>query len=144
MKYMVLVNGKWMVAVDAESVCAAEHVILDKFADSINKNGTITGALAFDRDGMKTDYYFRLLENSQTISFETLEWKIGYLDGLVENIQKAKDEEDCINHEIDEIEDRINRLAESLKEKREELDLAHEYTVMQVEKMEEKRKAFCE
>lgn len=76
MKHMVMVNGKYMVAVEADSNCAAEHAILDKFADEINSYQVIESALAFDKKEMKGNYFFECLETCETISMGELEAKV--------------------------------------------------------------------
>ena len=50
MKFMVEVNAKYLVSVEADSALGAEHYILDTF------RGT-WGANAFDREALATDTF---------------------------------------------------------------------------------------
>ena len=64
MKYIVEVNAKWLVSVEAESALQAEHKVLDY-------NG-IWGALAFDRDMMKTDTFAGAVQGCEMVSMTEL------------------------------------------------------------------------
>lgn len=66
MKFMVMVNNKFMVSVEAESNLAAEHKILDDIYDGMQS------ALAFDKESMKTDHFRGCLLGCETISFNEL------------------------------------------------------------------------
>lgn len=61
MKHFVMVNGKFMTTVDADSCAAAEHMILD------NIPGT-QSALAFDADGMTTETFRGCLLSCELVS----------------------------------------------------------------------------
>lgn len=65
MKYLVYVNAKFMVSIEANSALSAEHKALD--LEGIDR------ALAFDADMMKTETFRACLMDSETISFEELE-----------------------------------------------------------------------
>jgi len=64
MKYIVEVNAKWLVSIEAESVLQAEHKILEY-------NG-IWGALGFDRDMMKTDTFAGAVQGCEMVSMDEL------------------------------------------------------------------------
>ena len=66
MKFMVMVNNKFMVSVEAESNLAAEHKFLDDIYDGMQS------ALAFDKESMKTDHFRGCLLGCETISFNEL------------------------------------------------------------------------
>ena len=57
--YVVMVNNKYMMRVQAESKCGAEHVVLDRFSDEINKYHVITDVQVFDQDDLKTTWFLR-------------------------------------------------------------------------------------
>ena len=61
MKHFVMVNGKFMTTVDADSCAAAEHMILD------NIPGT-QSALAFDADSMTTETFRGCLLSCEMVS----------------------------------------------------------------------------
>lgn len=64
MKYIVEVNAKWLVSIEAESLSNAEHKVLEY-------NG-IWGALAFDRAMMKTDTFAGAVQGCEMVSMNEL------------------------------------------------------------------------
>ena len=65
MKYIVWVNQKFLVKVEAESYGGAEHKILD------NYDG-ICAAQAFSIEDTRTDYFASVLETAEMISLDEL------------------------------------------------------------------------
>lgn len=108
MRYLVVVNQKYIVSVEAESACGAEHVILD------NISGT-EGAQAFDRKSIKTETFTWYLENCETVSYETLrqigeeysEKVVEYTDCKVE-LSKANDEMEELKRKMEALQNEIN------------------------------------
>ena len=64
MKYIVEVNAKWLVSVEADSALKAEHKLLDY-------NG-IWGALAFDNKMIKTDTFLGAVQGCEMVSMSEL------------------------------------------------------------------------
>lgn len=64
MKYIVEVNAKWLVSVEADSLLKAEHNLLDY-------NG-IWGAMAYDREMMKTDTFMGAVQSCGMVSMDEL------------------------------------------------------------------------
>lgn len=64
-KYIVSVNCKYLVTVEANSMLGAEHKCLDLKG--------IRYAQAFDQDGIKTDTFAGCMLTEKTVSFEELE-----------------------------------------------------------------------
>ena len=64
MKYIVEVNAKYLVSIEAESCLNAEHKLLEYDG--------IWGALAFDRDTMKTDTFAGAVQGCEMISMDEL------------------------------------------------------------------------
>lgn len=64
MKYIVEVNAKWLVSIEAETALQAEHKILEY-------NG-IWGALAFDNKSIKTDTFLGAVQGCEMISMAEL------------------------------------------------------------------------
>jgi hypothetical protein len=64
MKYIVEVNAKYLVSIEAESLCDAEHKLLDY-------NG-IWGAMAYDRPMMKTDTFAGAVQGCEMVSMTEL------------------------------------------------------------------------
>ena len=90
--YVVMVNNKYMMRVQAESKCGAEHVVLDRFSDEINKYHVITGAQAFDQNDLKTTWFYR--DYFSRCDLISMRW----LEELVENyVSTMQDLEDMGN-----------------------------------------------
>ena len=64
MKYIVEVNAKYLVSVEADSALKAEHKLLDY-------NG-IWGALAFDNKTIKTDTFLGAVQGCEMVSMAEL------------------------------------------------------------------------
>lgn len=64
MKYIVDVNAKWMVNVEAESALNAEHKMLDLEG--------VWGANAYDREGMMTECFRDTVQFREFLSMEEL------------------------------------------------------------------------
>lgn len=116
MKYMVLVNQKFMVAVETEgSMAAAEHVILDNYQG-------IAGAQAFDRAALHTNYFVDVLQDAETISLGELKAMSDRYEEAYVELSKRMDEEKKV---VDEIE----RLKELIAQKESELSPLHHATM---------------
>ena len=101
MKYMVLVNRKFMVAVEKDgSNAAAEHVILDNFDG-------IQGAQAFDRAEMKSNYFADVFQDSETISMKELERMSLYYREAYRLLAEKRDAVKAIKDEIRELEEKL-------------------------------------
>lgn len=113
MKYMVMVNNKYMTQVEVDgSACAAEHVILDDIRYGM------TSALAFDAAAMKTEHFNACFQSCTLVSIEELRRKSTFVQAEVENaIAAAELERNKVISQIDslkakqrELEYEINRL----------------------------------
>ena len=82
MKHFVMVNGKFMVSLEAETCSMAEHLILDRIP------GT-QSALAFDAETMKTDYFRNCLLSCEMISHHSLAARFADRRGANEAYKKA-------------------------------------------------------
>lgn len=87
--YVVMVNNKYMMRVQAESKCGAEHVVLDRFSDEINKYHVITGAQAFDSDDLKTTWFFR--DYFSRCDLISMRWLEELVDDYVRTMQDMED-----------------------------------------------------
>jgi hypothetical protein len=102
MKYIVEVNAKYLVSIEADSALRAEHAILDYDG--------IWGALAFDSEAMKTDCFRGACLGCETISMKELEAiSKAYADAYVEKA-KAEDAHKAANDEVERLEELL-RLA---------------------------------
>lgn len=82
MKHFVMVNGKFMVSLEAESCSMAEHLILD------NIPGT-QSALAFDAESMLTETFRGCLLSCEMISHHSLAARFADRRGANEAYKKA-------------------------------------------------------
>ena len=102
MKYIVEVNAKWLVRVEAESALQAEHKVLDY-------NG-IWGALAFDRDMMKTDTFAGAVQGCEMVSMTELITMVNDAMDKKALAVKAKVARDENTAAIEEMEKRLAEL----------------------------------
>ena len=86
MKYIVVVNQKYIVSVEAESELSAEHKILDDIYYGI------TGAQAFDQKSIKTDCFWGLVLGCETISFDELKKISDQYKEAQEHLEKREQE----------------------------------------------------
>ena len=117
--YVVMVNDKYMMRVQAESKCGAEHVLLDRFSEEINKYHVITGAQAFDSDDLKTTWFFR--DYFSRCDLISMRW----LEELVEDyVSTMQDLEDMSNLliEANKMVDTKEAELEQAEKKRDELE----------------------
>ena len=113
MKYIVEVNAKWLVSVEAESALHAEHKVLDY-------NG-VWGALAFDRDAMKTDTFAGAVQGCEMVSMTELITMVNDAMDKKALAVRAKEARDENAATIEEMEKRLAELKATQK------DLARDY-----------------
>ena len=102
MKYIVEVNAKFLVSVEAETPLRAEHLVLEYDG--------IWGAMAFDQASMKTETFAGVVMNCETISMAELETvSKEYAEAYVEKA-KAVDAHTAADDEVKRLEELL-RLA---------------------------------
>ena len=133
--YVVMVNDKYMMRVQAESKCGAEHVVLDRFSEEINKYHVITDAQAFDSDDLKTTWFFR--DYFSRCDLISMRW----LEELVEDyVSTMQDLEDMSNLliEANKMVDTKEAELEQAEKKRDELErCVHDYTAQRKHQAED-------
>lgn len=98
MKYMVMVNGKYMTQVEVEgSALSAEHYLLNDVRYGIES------AQAFTDKEMKTDYFIGLMQHCQLITINEI-------------IRMSEFAKKRTEHEIKSIKDLIARVDEQIEE----------------------------
>ena len=108
--YMVITRiggNDYMVKVQAESLCSAEHQILDMGICGRNEYG-VDGAQAFGAEEMKTGCFIQMALTSETISMDELETIISERNARIKAQDEAEDR-------IREIEKQMKKLAEELE-----------------------------
>ena len=98
MKYIVEVNAKWLVSIEAESLIQAEHKILDLDG--------IWGALAFDKAMMKTETFVGAVQFCEMISMDELKDYVDQYEVGWKNVAKLKDALTMAEHELNDAETR--------------------------------------
>lgn len=106
MKYIVDVNAKWMVNVEAESALNAEHKMLDLEG--------VWGANAYDRDGMMTDCFRDTVQFREFLSMEELA-------NMTMAVAMPKAEMELLKKQCTEQERRIQELEKALADAKKEL-----------------------
>lgn len=101
MKYLVVVNQKYIVAVEAESELGAEHKILDDIYYGI------TGAQAFDQKSIRTDCFYWLMQDCKTVSYEELE-------KMSKSYKEAQETLEQREQELKEAQKRMKELQEQM------------------------------
>lgn len=119
MKYMVMVNNKYMTQVEVEgSACAAEHVILDDLRYGI------VSALAFDAEAMKTEHFNACFQSCDLVTIDQLRRKCKSVQVQIDiAISEAQRKQDEITAQIEALKAKqrdlgyeINRLRGSVGE----------------------------
>ena len=126
MKYIVEVNAKWLVNIEAESALNAEHKLLEY-------NG-IWGANAYDRAALKTDTFAGAVQFDEFVSMGEL---IAMINDTCDKKVLAVKAQAAANENKAVIEEMEKRLAE-LKAAQKDLDRAYSDTKYQFDRAEEK------
>lgn len=119
MKYIVEVNAKWLVSVEAESAYQAEHKVLDLDG--------IWGALAFDKDMMKTETFMGVVQFCEMISMDELKDYVDQYDVAWHEFALAKDKHTVCESEVESLEAMLAKAKESLRKATEEMNNAEEH-----------------
>lgn len=96
MKYIVIVNQKYLTTVDANTHGGAEHKILDNVFFGIET------CQAFRIEEMTTDTFKALAENCETISYAELKEKAKVYEETLTEIEKTKDRIEKREKEVQE------------------------------------------
>ena len=87
--YIVMVNNKYMMRVQAESKCGAEHVVLDRFSEEIEKYKVITNIQVFGRDDLKTEWFYR--DYFSRCDLISMRWLEELVEDYVSTMQDLED-----------------------------------------------------
>ena len=103
MKYIVEVNAKYLVSVEASSCLNAEHMLL-------NYNG-VWGALAFDQRATKTDTFLGAVQGCEMISIKELEQMIVDVQNAKDAAIRAKEEQRRVHQELEALREQAKEIA---------------------------------
>lgn len=104
---MVMVNGKYMVQVEAETLLQAEHKLLDlePYRHGIN------AAQAFGKAEMKTGFFYDCLQTCEVISDAELARKCELVRAEIETeLEKVEEERRALEQKIKALELEANRI----------------------------------
>ena len=120
MKYIVEVNAKYLVSIEAESCLNAEHKLL-------SYNG-IWGALAFDQKTTKTDTFLGAVQGCDMVSMNELITMVNEAMDAKQIADKAVDEYRTAYKKVDELEAMLKAAKEeAMNAKRAQDDALYEY-----------------
>ena len=117
-KFMVMVNCKWMVLIESENACRAEHLILDDLRYGIQF------CQAFSIEEFATDTFLGWMSSCETISLRELEDKVSKFKAYQDQKQAEEDNAKQIDKRIMDIDDKINKLKAERKELAKSWELA--------------------
>lgn len=104
-RYIVIVNQKYTVKVEANSLLGAEHYFLDNFEG-------IEGAQAFDKDGMKTEYFRDMMLLCEPISINELQRMSDNYREDIEDYKEWISRRNNTKSEIEELKKKLEELTE--------------------------------
>lgn len=107
MKMMVMVNGKYMVQVEANTPLLAEYKLLDEepFRHGIN------AAQAFSKEEMKTEFFCECLQSCAVISLAELSIKCNRVRHEVEEeLEKVENERRALEEKVRALKLEANRI----------------------------------
>ena len=126
MKYIVEVNAKYLVNIEAESLSNAEHKLLDY-------NG-IWGALAYDNKMIKTDTFLGAVQGCEMVS----------MNELIEMVNDAQDKKlvavkavECYKDAMNKVQE-LEEMMKAAKEKMNDASRAKADAMWEAERAEDK------
>ena len=108
MKYIVEVNAKYLVSVEAESLCNAEHKLLDYDG--------VWGAMAYDRDMMKTDTFAGAVQGCEMVSMSELAAMVTEMNDAKQEAVKAVDAMNEATAKVAELEKALSAAKRAMTE----------------------------
>ena len=113
--YIVMVNNKIMVRVQAENSIDAVSVVANRYAEENSKYGVFTEITVFPREELKEDYFYDHFCKCELVSM----WDLGEMIGDYANtIQDIEDSENILRG----LNKKVAKKEKSLKELKEKLD----------------------
>lgn len=116
MKYIVEVNAKYLVSLEASSCLDAEHKLLDY-------NG-VWGALAFDQKMTKTDTFLGAVQGCEMVSMKEFAQMVDDLMGAKLEAVQASEMVKAVDERIEELKEEAKRIAAQIslsQQKKEEM-----------------------
>lgn len=118
MKYMVVVNQKYMISLEHDGSCGgAEHVILDNYQG-------IEGCQAFDQEGMKTDTFMEYLTTCETISLDELKTLSDEYEKRWKGTAQLKETMRSLEAEVERLRNQLDIASYNLKIAKDNYDMS--------------------
>ena len=132
--YIVMVNNKFMVRVQAESCIDAVSMVSNRFAEESSKYGVITEITAFSREDLKEDHFYDYFCKCELVTM----WDLGEMIGDYANtIQDIEDSENILRGLMKKVEKKEKSLRE-LKEKLDHMSWVKSESIEQRKRQAEK------
>lgn len=87
--YVVMVNNKYMMRVQAKNISGAKEVVLDRFSEEIEKYKVITNIQVFGRDDLKTEWFYR--DYFSRCDLISMRWLEELVEDYVSTMQDLED-----------------------------------------------------
>lgn len=118
MKYMMVVNQKYMISLEHDGSCGgAEHVILDNYQG-------IEECQAFDQEGMKTDTFMSYLTTCKTISLDELKTLSDEYANRWKETAKSRNEMKMLEAEVEDLRNQLDVASYKLKIAKDNFDMS--------------------
>lgn len=124
-KYLVVVNQKFLVSVEAETNGGAEHRLLDL----IPIEGAIRSCQAFSLDELKTEFFRVLVKDCKTISEDEFRCKC-------ESYKKLSDIVNTSKSDVLQLEERIAHYMKEIEACKQSICSAHNNGVVALSELE--------
>lgn len=118
MKYMMVVNQKYMISLEHDGSCGgAEHQILDNFQG-------IEGCQAFNQEGMKTDTFMEYLTTCETISLDELKTMSDEYEKRWKETAQSKETMRSLEAEVERLRNQLDIASYKLKIAKDNYDMS--------------------
>lgn len=118
MKYMIVVNQKYMISLEHDGSCGgAEHQILDNFQG-------IEGCQAFNQEGMKTDTFMGYLTTCETISLDELKTLSDEYEKRWKETAQSRDTMRSLEAEVESLRNQLDIANYKLKIAKDNFDMS--------------------
>lgn len=118
MKYMIVVNQKYMISLEHDGSCGgAEHQILDNFQG-------IEGCQAFNQEGMKTDTFMEYLTTCETISLDELKTMSDEYEKRWKETAQSKETMRSLEAEVERLRNQLDIASYKLKIAKDNYDMS--------------------
>ena len=112
--YIVMVNNKFMVRVQAESCVDAVSMVFNRFAEESSKYGVITEITAFSREDLKEDHFYDHFCKCELVTMWQLEDMIESYVSTIQDIEDAENLFRGLKKKVDKADAKLLKLEKKL------------------------------